>query len=96
MVLVPTRFPGQPSYGACQLGDETVLDAVEVMRAATSQSAEPAAMLAVSRNARVEVSGRRRNLPARQRRARTFGDKSIGRDDAGVVDFQRIVEALSG
>ena len=32
--------------------------------------------------------------PAKQGRARIFGDKSIGLDDPGMVAFKRVVEAL--
>lgn len=82
--------------GKAQLGDKTVLDAVEAVRAASAHSSDPATMLADSRSAMAETLKRMRNLPARQGRARIFGDKSIGRDDPGMVVFQRIVEALDG
>jgi len=36
-----------------------------------------------------------RDLPFRQGRARIFGSKGIGRDDPGMIAFQRIVESLS-
>jgi phosphoenolpyruvate---glycerone phosphotransferase subunit DhaL len=80
--------------GKAQLGDKTVLDAVEAVRAAMSQSGEPGVMLQASRLGMAKVLDRMRNLPARQGRARIFGDKSIGRDDPGMVVFQQIVEAL--
>jgi hypothetical protein len=35
-----------------------------------------------------------RNQPARQGRARIFGEKSVGKDDPGMVAFQRIIEGL--
>lgn len=95
MVLVSTIFPGKPSYGACQLGDKTVLDVVEVVRAVTSESVKAAAMLSDLRNAMWrswDACGTARQAGG----ARSFGDKSIGRDDPGRVVFQRIVEALSG
>jgi len=77
-----------------QLGEKTVLDAVEAVRAATQGLSDPAA-LAESANAAVaECLNRFRSLPARQGRARIFGDKTIGKDDPGMVAFQRMVAAL--
>jgi len=35
-----------------------------------------------------------RNQPARQGRARIFGEKSVGKDDPGMVAFERIIEGL--
>jgi dihydroxyacetone kinase-like protein len=94
--LLGQALDAMAKRGKAQLGDKTVLDAVEAVRAATSQSSDPGEMLQVSRAGVAQVMDRMRNLPARQGRARIFGDKSVGRDDPGMVVFQRIVEALSG
>jgi dihydroxyacetone kinase-like protein len=94
-LLLGQALDAMAKRGKAQLGDKTVLDAVEAVRAATSQSSKPSLMLQASREAMVQVLDRMRNLPARQGRARIFGDKSIGRDDPGMVVFQRIVGALT-
>jgi dihydroxyacetone kinase-like protein len=41
-----------------------------------------------------ECLDRFRHQPARQGRARIFGEKSVGKDDPGMVALQRIIEAL--
>jgi dihydroxyacetone kinase-like protein len=77
-----------------QLGEKTVLDAMEAARAATEGLDDPAAQVAAVDPAVAECLERFRNQPARQGRARIFGEKSIGKDDPGMVAFQRIIEAL--
>jgi len=77
-----------------QLGEKTVLDALEAVRAATQGLDDPAALLAAADRAMAECLERFRNQPARQGRARIFGNKSIGKDDPGMVALQRMIEAL--
>ncbi|MGA3166920.1 MAG: dihydroxyacetone kinase subunit L [Terriglobia bacterium] len=78
-----------------QLGEKTVLDALEAVRAATQGLDDPAALLAAADRAMAECLERFRGQPARQGRARIFGDKSIGKDDPGMVALQRMIEALT-
>jgi len=78
-----------------QLGEKTVLDAVEAARAATQGLSDPAALAASADAAVAECLNRFRNQPARQGRARIFGEKSVGKDDPGMVAFQRLVAALN-
>jgi dihydroxyacetone kinase-like protein len=80
--------------GKGQLGDKTVLDAVEAARRATDGFDDPAAMAKEACRAITDAIVQFRNLPFRQGRARIFGSKGIGRDDPGMVAFQRIVESL--
>lgn len=77
-----------------KLGEKTVLDAIDAVRASTEGIDEPVAMAAAARRAAGECLLRFRDQPARQGRARIFGEKSVGKDDPGMVAFQRIVEAL--
>lgn len=77
-----------------QLGEKTVLDAMEAARAATEGLDGPATQVAAVDRAVAECLDRFRNQPARQGRARIFGEKSIGKDDPGMVAFQRIIQAL--
>ncbi|MCL5006304.1 MAG: dihydroxyacetone kinase subunit L [Acidobacteria bacterium] len=78
-----------------ELGDKTVLDALDAARAATDGLAEPAALAAAADRAVAECLDRFRGQPARQGRARIFAEKSIGKDDPGAVAFKRMIEALN-
>ena len=77
-----------------QLGEKTVLDALEAVRAATQGLDDPATLITAADRAMAECLERFRGQPARQGRARIFGDKSIGKDDPGMVALQRMIEAL--
>jgi len=77
-----------------KLGDKTVLDALESVRAATDGIQDPATLIAAADHAVAAALDRFRNQPSRQGRARIFGDKSVGKDDPGMVAFKRITEAL--
>jgi len=83
---------GQRSGG--KLGEKTVLDAVESVRAATEGLDEPSALLAAANSAVAASIAQFRDQPARQGRARIFGEKTVGKDDPGMVAFQRIIEGL--
>jgi len=78
-----------------KLGEKTVLDALDAVRGATEGIGEPAALVTAADRAVSECLERFRPLPARQGRARIFGDKSMGKNDPGMVAFQRIVEGLN-
>ncbi len=77
-----------------KLGEKTVLDAIESVRAATEGLDEPSALLAAANSAVAASIVQFRDQPARQGRARIFGEKTVGRDDPGMVAFQRIIEGL--
>lgn len=77
-----------------KLGEKTVLDAVESVRAATEGLDEPSALLAAANSAVAASIAHFRDQPARQGRARIFGEKTVGKDDPGMVAFQRIIEGL--
>jgi len=77
-----------------QLGDKTVLDAVEAARAATEGLDEPGEMVEAADSAIADALAQFRPRLSRQGRARIFGDKSIGLDDPGMVAFKRMVEGL--
>jgi dihydroxyacetone kinase-like protein len=81
--------------GKGQLGDKTVLDAIEAARRASEGIGEPAALVDVAVRAIGAALVEFRDLPFRQGRARIFGSKGLGRDDPGMVAFQRIIESLA-
>jgi dihydroxyacetone kinase-like protein len=77
-----------------QLGEKTVLDALEAARAATQGLDGPQALVTAADQAVAECLDRFRQQPARQGRARIFGEKSVGKDDPGMVALQRMIDAL--
>jgi len=77
-----------------QLGEKTVLDAIEAARVATEGLDDPSTLVAAAERAIGQCLGQFRNQPARQGRARIFLEKSVGIDDPGMVAFQRMVEGL--
>jgi len=77
-----------------QLGDKTVLDALAAACAATEGIDDPAALVNAADQGVSKCLGHFRDQPARQGRARIFGEKTVGKDDPGMVAFQRIVQGL--
>jgi dihydroxyacetone kinase-like protein len=80
--------------GKSALGDKTLLDAVEAAKQAAQGVDDPASLASAIAVAVEDARARLREQPFRQGRARIFGAKGIGRDDPGMVAFQRIVESL--
>jgi dihydroxyacetone kinase-like protein len=80
--------------GNCQLGDKTLLDAVEAARAATEGLSEPKEIVGAADKAVALVIEKLRQQPSRQGRARIFPDRSKGSADPGMVAFKRMLEAL--
>ena len=93
--LLGNALQAMAQRGGGQLGEKTVLDAVEAVRAATQGLADPAALVTAAERAAGECLETFRNRPARQGRARIFGEKSVGRDDPGMVAFHRIIQAIA-
>jgi dihydroxyacetone kinase-like protein len=92
--LLDAALRAMMQRGHGQLGDKTVLDAVEAARTATAGLDTPEALLAAARAAIAQACDRLRDARPRQGRARIFGDKGIGRDDPGIVALLRLVECL--
>jgi dihydroxyacetone kinase-like protein len=92
--LLGAALKAMSDRGKGQLGDKTVLDALEAARRATEGLGDPAAMVEDARAAVAAAIAQFRDLPFRQGRARIFGAKGLGRDDPGMIAFERIVESL--
>lgn len=92
--LLAGALAAMSQRGKGQLGEKTVLDALEAARAATEGLDQPSALLNAADHAIAASIEQFRDQPCRQGRARIFGDKSAGRDDPGMVAFKRMVEAL--
>jgi dihydroxyacetone kinase-like protein len=81
--------------GKAELGDKTVLDAVAATAEALRLVADPADLLPAAIRATEACLERFRDKPCRQGRARMFGDRSIGKDDPGMVAWLRLLEGLA-
>lgn len=92
--LLGAALKAMADRGKGQLGDKTVLDAVEAAREGAARFDEPRAMAAAADRAVAAAIVQFRERPFRQGRARIFGSKGIGRDDPGMVAFKRILESL--
>jgi hypothetical protein len=93
--LLDVALTAMSSRGKAQLGDKTVLDALDAVRRAIAGGEDPARMLASATDEVRAVLDRLRQRPARQGRARIFADRTIGRDDPGMIVIQRVLEALA-
>lgn len=82
--------------GRSALGEKTVLDSLEAVRAAVAGVDDPRLLreraAAAARAALDDYRGR----PCRQGRARIFAEKSVGLDDPGMLAVRHMVEALAG
>jgi len=94
--LLAGALKAMSERGKGQLGDKTILDAVEAVRVATEGLADPALLVAAANRAVEAALAEFRDRSFRQGRARIFGDKGLGRDDPGMVAFKRIIESLAG
>ncbi len=81
--------------GKAELGDKTVLDAIAATVEALRGADAPDAMLPAAQQAVRETIAEFRARPARQGRARMFGENSIGKDDPGMMAWLRLLEGLS-
>lgn len=82
--------------GKAELGDKTVIDAVDAAAKATAGLEEGAAVLAAAGDAVDATMARLRDQPSRVGRARIWAEKSVGLDDPGMVAFRRMIDGLSG
>ena len=92
--LLASAWQAMAQRSGGKLGEKTVLDALDAVSAATEGIDAPAALVAAADHAMGECLERFRHQPARQGRARIFAEKSIGKDDPGMVAFQRVIEGL--
>lgn len=93
--LLEVAMKAMAERGKAELGDKTVLDALEAARQATAGLDEPADLIAAADKGIASAITQFRTVSFRQGRARMFGIKGIGRDDPGMVALHRIVEGLA-
>ncbi len=82
--------------GKSELGDKTVIDAIDGARAAAEGLDDPAAILAAIATAVDGVIENMRDKPNRVGRARIWAEKSVGLDDPGMIAFRRMIDGLAG
>ncbi|MHC5033666.1 MAG: dihydroxyacetone kinase subunit L [Planctomycetota bacterium] len=80
--------------GRASLGDKTVLDTIDAVRAAIEGLDSPVEMLDAAEDAVQSTLAEFRPRQSQTGRARIWGQKSIGLDDPGMVAFQRMVQKL--
>ena len=80
--------------GRSELGQKTVLDAIEAARAAAKGKEDPAEIQEAVEKAVQEALEQFKGEPSRVGRARIWAEKSMGRYDPSMVAFQRMVQAL--
>lgn len=93
--LLDAALTAMAARGKAQLGDKTVLDALDALRRATDGGDDPAGMLQAALAEVAATLDRLRPEQARQGRARVYAASTVGRDDPGMIAMQRIVEGLA-
>ncbi|MBT3359677.1 MAG: dihydroxyacetone kinase subunit L [Rhodospirillales bacterium] len=81
--------------GKSELGDKTVIDALDGARAAADGLDDPAEILAAVAAAVDGVIETMRDKPNRVGRARIWAEKSVGLDDPGMIAFRRMIDGLA-
>lgn len=81
--------------GKAELGDKTVIDAVDAAAKATAGLTDGPAILAAAAAAVDAVIEQMRDRPNRVGRARIWAEKSVGLDDPGMVAFRRMIDGLA-
>lgn len=92
--LVAASLDAMASRGKAAVGDKTALDAVDAVRRATDRPGDGEALRVAALAEVRAVLDALRPCVARQGRARIFGEKTVGRDDPGMIAILRIIEAL--
>ncbi len=82
--------------GKGELGQKSVLDAIDALSRATEGVDEPAPLLAAADRAVDEALDAFRDKPAGLGRARMFAEKSAGLDDPGMLAVRRMLDGLKG
>lgn len=94
--LLAGAVDAMKARGKAELGDKTVIDAVDAAAKAAAGLEEGTAILAAAGDAVDATMARLRDQPSRVGRARIWAEKSVGLDDPGMVAFRRMIDGLSG
>jgi phosphoenolpyruvate---glycerone phosphotransferase subunit DhaL len=93
--LVSLARDQMQARGKAELGGKTVLDSLDAVAAATAGKTDPTEVADAAAGAVDDALEAFRDKPATVGRARIFGEKSVGRDDPGMLAMTRIVQALA-
>ncbi|TAN01023.1 MAG: dihydroxyacetone kinase subunit L [Rhizobiaceae bacterium] len=80
--------------GKAELGDKTILDALDAAARDTAGLDEPRALLDAAKISVAKTMDTFRGRQAKIGRARIFGEKSVGLDDPGMLAFKHILDVL--
>lgn len=94
--LLAGALAAMQARGKAELGNKTVLDALDAARVATAGLDDPAAVLAAATAAAEQALDAFRDKPSQIGRARIFAAKSVGLDDPGMLAFKRMLDGLAG
>lgn len=94
--LLAGAMDSMRTRGKAELGDKTVLDALDAAAKATAGLDDPGEILTAARKAVADTMDAFRGQQAKIGRARIFGEKSIGLDDPGMLAFRRMLDGLAG
>lgn len=94
--LLRTAQEAMIARGGANLGDKTMLDALEAVIAALEEAGDdPAAMLQAAQAAADRTLEQFRDKPNKIGRARVYSEKSVGLDDPGMMAVKRLIECLA-
>lgn len=91
--LIKASVATMGERGGASLGDKSVLDALDAVGQALEGKTDYLA--AEAERAVAEALDRFRPLQSKIGRARLAGERSIGRDDPGMVAFKRMIEGIN-
>ncbi len=94
-LLLEAAIAKMGARGRSALGEKTVLDSLDAIRAALAGLDDPALMRRRAAEAARAALDEYRDRPCKQGRARIFADKSRGLDDPGMLAVTRMVEAIA-
>jgi dihydroxyacetone kinase-like protein len=80
--------------GKAELGDKTILDALDAAARDTVGLDQPQAILQAAKASVGNTMDTFRGRQAKIGRARIFGEKSVGLDDPGMLAFKHILDGL--
>ena len=93
--LLASAAEAMMSRGKTELGDKTVIDAVDAAAKAIKGLDDGAAIVEAAGVAVDATLNAMREKPNRVGRARIFAEKTVGLDDPGMVAFRRMIDGLS-
>ncbi len=92
--LLSGAIEAMAQRGKSQLGQKTVLDAIEAARLAVNGLEDPGSIVKAADQGVARALEEFRGKTSQIGRARIWAEESVGRDDPGMVAFKRMVEAL--